>query len=139
MHLLAPTCTSLHLLALTSVPPRTSLHSPSTRMLIKSETREEYERKLQERQEVWAPAFKDYFYKRLHKEVDRNGTWAAEEFGWKGGSARANFVSNQSEHMNAVIRQRIKWRALRVDEVVHMYRDLQRAFLREYARNHTIP
>ena len=76
-------------------------------MLIKSETREEYERKLHEREKVWAVAFKDYYYKNVHKEVDRNGTWAAKEFGWKGGSARTNFMSNQLEHMNAVIRQRL--------------------------------
>ena len=70
----------------------------------------------------------------IHPEVDRNGTWRAEEFGWMGGSDRANFTSNQSEHLNALIRYKIKFEKLRMDDAVFMFVDLQLTSLRELAR-----
>ena len=40
------------------------------RMLLSSESEEEYETKLEERKKIWSPAFTDYFEKNIEKDMD---------------------------------------------------------------------
>ena len=60
----------------------------------------EFDEKLEQRSKIWDPAFTAYFEDRILPDADRNGLWSVHSFGWTGNSERANFVSNQSEHVS---------------------------------------
>ena len=54
---------------------------------------------LEERSRLWDPAFTAYYMSQCYPHADLNGKWSAIKFGWTGFTERANFVSNQSEHV----------------------------------------
>ena len=69
------------------------------RVLLKCSTREEFDLQLEERSRLWDPAFTAYYMSQCYPHADLNGKWSAIKFGWTGFTERANFVSNQSEHV----------------------------------------
>ena len=53
-------------------------------MILREESRDDYEEKLKERIQFWDPKFKNYFFKEVDPVIERVSKWKAKEIGWEG-------------------------------------------------------
>ena len=87
---------------------------------------------------LWKKKYKAYFKSYVLPNIDRGALWTAKRIGWRrcrfGKIPQNIFDSQQAESFNASFARRCGLERLSVVEVMHTFRDTQRAFLCDWAR-----
>ena len=86
---------------------------------------------------LWKKKFLTYFKSYILPNIDRGALWTARRIGWRrcrdGKIPQNIFDSQQAESFNASFARRCGLERLSMVEVMHTFRDTQRAFLCDWA------
>ena len=112
----------------------TSSYKNELRTLIREPTRELYEDKVAARKLLWDNRFESYYEEYIEPLVDKCSVWKAREIKWGGMTPTCIWSSNQSESYNRLLRHKLQYQEVEMDECFHVFRDIQRAVLMETIR-----